>query len=114
MTSAERRRAAAAKIMEQRKLRRTLFQHDLFDETAWELLLRLYLVAPDGSAVSRDRLIEDHPTSPHTVELWTRHLVQIDLVRTTGEREATEVALTPEATGQLERFLDEVAEILDR
>jgi hypothetical protein len=110
----ERRRETAEKVIEQRRLRRTLFAEELFDETAWELLLRLYVEAPDGAPVPQETLMEEAHARPITAR-WIRHLEQIELIEiAAGPEQEAAIALSRSAIVRLEAYLDGTADILLR
>jgi DNA-binding MarR family transcriptional regulator len=78
MGVADRLRASARRLYEERQRRTLHFGSGMFGEPAWDMLLILYL-EHDGERKSQARLIELSGASRSTGQRWVDHLVRKNL-----------------------------------
>lgn len=102
----------AKQILERRRLRQTEFSAALFGESAWEMLLELYVEESSGASTTTTQLQAGPSSRSSTSARWLQKLEQEDLVsrRWHPVNHGTEfVELTNGAREALERYLLAVA-----
>ncbi len=102
--------AAARKIVAARSLRADLFPAAIFTETAWDILLALYLASAPADR-SLGALARASRASLSTAQRWIDYLEQQGLVvrdRRRGDQQGDEVYLTDKAQHALQFYLVQV------
>ncbi|HXH16578.1 MAG TPA: hypothetical protein VNJ10_10665 [Sphingomonas sp.] len=86
-----------------RDTRSELFPSEIFDEHAWNMLLRLYVAQAKDEPVSEPELIALTKTPPSVGKRWLAHLVADAQIEPYAEGGA--LALTGAALERMETFL---------
>ena len=93
----------AENLIRVRGMRAEVFPSDIFDEHAWNMMLRLFVAQANDHALSEGELFTATGTPPGVGQRWLAHLVadgQIEPHAAGGT-----IALTPSALERMEGFL---------
>jgi DNA-binding MarR family transcriptional regulator len=72
--------AAAASLIENRRLRRRHLPRDLFGEPGWDMLLALAAVYPRGTSLNVKMLVAASGAPATTAQRWIDQLARLDLI----------------------------------
>lgn len=99
----------AENLIRVRGLRAEVFPSEIFDEHAWNMLLRLFVAQAEGEDVSESELIVATGTPQGAGQRWLAHLVADGQIEPyTGDAALT---LTPSALDRMEGFLRDASTI---
>jgi hypothetical protein len=93
----------AESLLQVRGLRSDIFPSEIFDEHAWNMMLRLFVAQAKGDAVSEADLITLTGTPSAVGQRWLAHLVADEQVAPYADGDP--VALTQPALDRMDRFL---------
>lgn len=99
----------AENLVRVRSLRAEIFPSDIFDEHAWNMMLRLFVAHANEDDLSEGELIAATGTPPGVGQRWLAHLVadeQIEPYAAGGT-----IRLTPAALDRMEGFLRDASAI---
>lgn len=99
----------AENLIHVRALRSEVFPSEIFDEHAWNMMLRLFVAQAKGDTLSETQLITLTGTPPGVGQRWLAHLVADAQVAPYAEGGA--VTLTPSALDRMEAFLRDASGI---
>lgn len=103
----------ASRLLKMRGLRWDYFNHDLFDEHAWNMLLILFIAQAEGRSMNVANLCSDSGAAATTGPRWIRHLTESRLIEHDGEGDAALVVLTAMARAELADYLFEVQRMFE-
>lgn len=93
----------AENLLQARGLRSDIFPSEIFDEHAWNMMLRLFVAQSKGDAVSEADLITLTATPSGVGQRWLAHLVADNQVEPYADGDP--VVLTQPALDRMDRFL---------
>ena len=108
------RRAQAARLLEERRLRRDYLPEELFHEPAWDMLLALYLAHIDRRTLNVKTLVACADAPVTTSQRWIDHLAKLKLVDRVidpMDRRRIEVSLSDHGADAVGRYLDHAARL---
>lgn len=99
----------AENLIRVRGLRSEIFPSEIFDEHAWNMMLRLFVAQAKGEDVSESDLIAATGTPPGVGQRWLAHLAADGQIEPYADGDA--IALTPSALDRMEGFLRDASAI---
>ena len=99
----------AENLVRVRSLRAEIFPSDIFDEHAWNMMLRLFIAQANDHAMSESELITATGTPPGVGQRWLAHLVADEQIEPYAD--GGTIALTPSALDRMECFLRDASAI---
>ena len=110
-TESEHSRSArtAENLLRVRGLRAEVFPSEIFDEHAWNMMLRLFVAQAQGADVSESELNAAPGTPTGVGQRWLAHLAADGQIEPYSDGDA--IALTPSAMDRMESFLRDASAI---
>lgn len=93
----------AKNLVRVRRLRAEVFPSDIFDEHAWNMMLRLFVAHANEDCLSEGEFIAATGTAPGVGQRWLAHLVADEQIEPYAA--GSTIALTLAALDRVEGFL---------
>ena len=91
-----------------RRCRERFFPADLFDESAWDMLMLLFVAQAEDRTVTDEQLMAEAGCRAGTGHRWVAHLEQDGQI---SRADGSAIRLTADARDRMRRFLAEAAEV---